>query len=125
MRKVILFYLSGLAILTTSCTRVFYVVADAGLSGTVLSFYDSERSGKKKIEPCVWAIDVINDISGKSVFRLAAENRCSNFSSISIGKPYKDFLITGSVHDLKAGNVYHAEVSADEGVGKSAPWTQR
>lgn len=111
-------------LLPAGCTKKFYVEPVRAASGIVLHYYDNDSSARKPISPCVWLVDVVDDNTGQPVIRLKADRECAVASSLDINSPPKALVLGGAVSNLKAGMTYHAEVSADSGVARSASWRQ-
>lgn len=112
------------SILLTSCTKKFYVEPTPSTTGTIIRFYDRDSIGKRDITPCIWFIDIIDDDSGQSALRLRANRQCVISSKVNISLPQNGLTLENTDKGLKVGRVYHAEVSAEGGVGRSHSWRQ-
>jgi len=107
----------------TSCTKQFYVTASVSAAKVTIGFY-SDQALRHKVSPCIWLVDIVDDATGKSVLRFSADNRCVTSSEFDTGIPRRGLVLESENPGLKTGRIYHAEVSADEGVGRSPSWVQ-
>ena len=77
---------------------------------------------------CLWSAEIIDDVSGKVALKLLAsdfERSCASVGQVSFNKPERGLMKVGQTGGIVRGRTYHAEVIADEGMGKSQSWLQQ
>lgn len=115
-------FLIACALLVNSCTKHFYVESRPRSDGVILSFYD--REGGRRLNPCITLVDVIRDRDKRTVIRLRSNDQCIAASEVDVQSPPAG-LVSEDIHPrLNVGSIYHAEISADEGFGRSPSWKQ-
>lgn len=111
----------------SGCTRDIDVKL-AFLGGQpVLTFYTQGWFPRRLDSVCLWTTEVIDDLSGKVALKLSAidsDQNCVRVSEVTFNRQQRGLVEVGKFSGLVQGRSYHAEVIAEEGMGRSDPWVQ-
>lgn len=115
----------ALGLCMCSCTRSFDISVALREDIPVFRFYQKGLISSKKIQVCVWLAEVI-DNSGDSVIRIrpATHDACVPIDGLDLSALESKGFDVSIREPLKPKSLYHLEVTAQEGVGRSRIWTQ-
>jgi hypothetical protein len=107
----------------SSCQKGFIIGVSYSSSGLHLQFFDGSTGKQKLVTKCVWRIDIVEEQTQISVMTLRAENQCVSLSSIDVNDPPSGLSLQSAPLKLRAGDIYTAQIVADDSNAKSRPWT--
>lgn len=109
------------------CTRAIEVKLAFTGRQPVLTFYTQGWFPRQLDSVCLWTTEIIDDLSGKIALKLNAiggEGNCVRVSELTLNQRQPGLVEVGQSSGLLQGRSYHAEVIAEEGMGRSDSWIQ-
>lgn len=111
----------------SGCTRAIDVKLSFRGGEPVLTFYTKGFFPKRLDSVCLWTVEIVDDQTGKIAMRLKGrddDRYCARVPEVRLAARQPSLVEVGRSSGLIRERSYHAEVIADEGVGRSEAWTQ-
>jgi len=110
------------------CSRAIEVRLVLSHGQPVLTFYSRGLFPRRLDSLCLWSTEIIDEASGKPALKLLAsdyDRSCARLSQVTLTRPERGLKDLSPNGGLVSGQTYHAEVIADEGMGRSEAWVQQ
>lgn len=117
--------LLALSLALCSCTPKFEVSVSFRGQIPVLTFQRTGLFSSKDIGVCVWTAEIIDEQTGRPIVRVTSvsPDDCVRLDRLDFGALPTGLNDRGSREPLKRGRAYRAEVTAEQGVGRSGGWS--
>ncbi len=119
--------LSLICLALTGCTRAIEVRVELSEGQPALTFFTKGLLPHRLETICLWSAEIIDEASGKAALKLLASDHnrsCVRVSRVAFNRHQPGLKKYPQNSGLIQGRVYHADILADEGIGRSAGWVQ-